>query len=84
MWTGGDGGPLPWGQEPVEITVGGRSSACRDVAQFVELFDGEEGKFLRLLQVLGEWVTKGLILVFVDTQAECDDLYQAHAPVDSP
>nr|WJH19576.1 Probable ATP-dependent RNA helicase DDX46 [Euglena gracilis] len=65
-----------WLKEPVEITVGGRSSACRDVAQFVELFDGEEGKFLRLLQVLGEWVTKGLILVFVDTQAECDDLYQ--------
>eukprot|EP00668_Euglena_longa_P014557 GGOE01018547.1.p1 GENE.GGOE01018547.1~~GGOE01018547.1.p1 ORF type:complete len:1045 (+),score=350.73 GGOE01018547.1:57-3191(+) len=65
-----------WLKEPIEITVGGRSSACRDVAQFVELFDGEEDKFLRLLQVLGEWVTKGLTLVFVDTQAECDDLYQ--------
>eukprot|EP01006_Ploeotia_vitrea_P008967 TRINITY_DN21196_c0_g1_i2.p1 TRINITY_DN21196_c0_g1~~TRINITY_DN21196_c0_g1_i2.p1 ORF type:complete len:974 (+),score=170.71 TRINITY_DN21196_c0_g1_i2:301-2922(+) len=62
--------------DPVEITIGGRSHAATNVSQYVELFDNDEVKFLRLLQILGEWVDKGLIIVFVDTQNECDDLYQ--------
>jgi ATP-dependent RNA helicase DDX46/PRP5 len=39
---------------PVEIQVGGRSVVNKDITQFVELRP-EEDRFLRLLEVLGEW-----------------------------
>ena len=60
---------------PVEIIVGLKSVVCPDVTQQVEVIDEEE-KFLRLLQILGEWYPKKTkrILVFVDTQDAADDL----------
>lgn len=36
----------------------------------------EEDKFLRLLQLLGLWYEKGSILIFVDKQEKCDQLFQ--------
>jgi ATP-dependent RNA helicase DDX46/PRP5 len=39
---------------PVEIQVGGRSVVNKDITQFVEIRP-EEDRFLRLLEVLGEW-----------------------------
>jgi ATP-dependent RNA helicase DDX46/PRP5 len=36
--------------------------------QIIELRT-EETKFRRLLELLGQWFTKGLILIFVDKQA---------------
>ena len=41
-------------QAPVEIQVGGRSVVNKDITQYVELRP-EEDRFLRLLEVLGEW-----------------------------
>ncbi len=40
--------------DPVEIQVGGRSVVNRDITQYVEIRPEEE-RFLRLLEVLGEW-----------------------------
>jgi ATP-dependent RNA helicase DDX46/PRP5 len=62
-------------KNPCEIVVGGRSVVNTDVRQFVEIHD-EDGKFLRLLEVLGEWHEKKTqrILIFVDRQDAADTL----------
>ena len=60
---------------PVEILVGERSSVNKDITQLVEIHD-EQDKFLRLLQLLGLWYDKGSVLIFVDKQEKCDQLYQ--------
>ena len=61
--------------KPIEIVVGGISTVCDDVEQIVEVINEEE-KFLRLLQVLGEWyeVETEQILIFVDRQEAADHL----------
>jgi len=60
---------------PVEIQVGGRSVVNSDIAQFVEIRPEAE-RFLRLLEVLGEWCEKGKILIFVSSQDKCDSLFR--------
>jgi ATP-dependent RNA helicase DDX46/PRP5 len=35
----------------------------------------DDEKFYRLLQLLGVWYEKGNVLVFVETQAKCDNLF---------
>lgn len=60
---------------PVEIQIGGRSVVNRDIAQLVEVRPESE-RFLRLLELLGEWYEKGKILVFVHTQEKCDALFR--------
>ena len=62
-------------QSPVEIQVGGRSVVNADIQQSVELRPEGE-RFLRLLEILGEWYVRGKILVFVNTQDGCDDLFR--------
>jgi ATP-dependent RNA helicase DDX46/PRP5 len=62
-------------QDSIEIIVGGRSIASNQVKQYVEIRT-EESKFLRLLELLGEWNQKGNILVFVDTQNEVGNLFK--------
>lgn len=61
--------------KPIEIVVGGISTVCDDVEQIVEVVQEEE-KFLRLLQVLGEWyeIQTEQILIFVDRQDAADHL----------
>ena len=61
--------------KPIEIVVGGISTVCDDVEQIVEVVQEEE-KFLRLLQVLGEWYESQTeqILIFVDRQDAADHL----------
>ncbi|CAA6656877.1 unnamed protein product [Spirodela intermedia] len=49
--------------KPVEIQVGGRSVVNKDITQLVEVRQESE-RFLRLLELLGEWYEKGKILVF--------------------
>lgn len=61
--------------KPVEITVGTRSTASGDITQYVEVRE-EKDKFMRLLQLLGTWYEKGNVLVFVNTQQACDQLFQ--------
>ncbi|WIA28105.1 hypothetical protein OEZ86_010685 [Tetradesmus obliquus] len=62
-------------QDPVEIQVGGRSVVNADIAQFVELRP-EGDRFLRLLEILGEWYEAGKIIVFVHSQDKCDNLFR--------
>ena len=59
----------------VEIVVGGVSVVCSDVTQIVEVIK-HENKFVRLLQLLGEWNPKGSILIFVNQQDECDFIFR--------
>lgn len=60
---------------PLEILVGGRSVASDAITQYVEVREEGEEKFMRLLQLLGVWYEKGNVLIFVDTQAKCDNLF---------
>jgi len=60
---------------PLEIIVGERSTVNKDITQIIEVHE-EEDKFLRLLQLLGVWYEKGSVLVFVDKQEKCDQLFQ--------
>ncbi|EFJ09568.1 hypothetical protein SELMODRAFT_178562 [Selaginella moellendorffii] len=61
--------------KPVEIQVGGRSVVNKDITQTVEVRP-EEDRFLRLLELLGEWYEKGKVLVFVHSQEKCDSLFR--------
>ncbi|EME28233.1 ATP-dependent RNA helicase [Galdieria sulphuraria] len=60
--------------QPIEIVVGGRSVAASSIEQFVEVRK-EETKFLRLLELIGDWYDKGSILVFVDRQENADRIF---------
>lgn len=61
--------------KPVEIQVGGRSVVNKDISQLVEV-RLENERFLRLLELLGEWYEKGKILIFVHSQEKCDALFR--------
>ena len=60
---------------PVEVQVGGRSVVNADIAQVVEVRPPGE-RFLRLLEILGEWCERGKVLVFTSSQAACDSLFR--------
>lgn len=69
---------------PIEIQVGGRSVVCKDVQQHVEIIE-EDDKFLRLLNILKNYVDEGAsAIVFVSKQEKADslleDLMQAYDP----
>ncbi|KAG8176875.1 hypothetical protein JTE90_026585 [Oedothorax gibbosus] len=59
---------------PVEVQVGGRSIVCKDVEQNVVVLPESEGegKFLKLLELLGYYQEQGSALVFVDKQEHAD------------
>jgi ATP-dependent RNA helicase DDX46/PRP5 len=63
--------------KPLEIVVGGRSVVAASVHQVVEVQPDAATKFLRLLQLLGEWYEQGHILIFVDSQQTCDALFKS-------
>lgn len=61
---------------PIEVLVGGRSVASDSVKQYGEHVEEEE-KFLRLLQLLGDYVEDGKkAIVFVDTQSRADTVFE--------
>lgn len=63
-------------KQPLEITVGGRSTVCPDVHQIVEVRE-EDTKFLRLLEILGLCMAQDpdtKVLIFVDTHEHADNL----------
>jgi ATP-dependent RNA helicase DDX46/PRP5 len=62
-------------QAPVEIQVGGRSVVNPDIEQYIEIRPESE-RFLRLLELLGQWYEAGKILVFVHTQDKCDAIFR--------
>jgi ATP-dependent RNA helicase DDX46/PRP5 len=58
------------------VLVGGRSVASDSVEQYGELVE-EEDKFLRLLQLLGEYADENKkVIVFVDTQSRADTIFE--------
>ena len=61
--------------DPVEVQVGGRSVVNKDIHQSVELRPEGE-RFLRLLEILGQWCERGKVLIFVQTQDQCDNLFR--------
>lgn len=61
--------------EPVEIQVGGRSVVNKDISQLIEIRP-EADRFLRLLEILGEFYETGKILIFVASQDLCDNLFR--------
>ena len=58
-------------KKPVMILVGGRTEVAAEISQSIEVRQKEQ-KFPRLLQILGEWYDRGLILIFVDKQQKAD------------
>ena len=62
-------------KNPVEIVVGGRLQVCGDVDQKIEVCR-DDMRFPLLLQALGEWSSKGQILIFCDRQEAVDQLYR--------
>ena len=60
---------------PVEIQVGGRSVVNKDITQYVEIRDPLD-RFMRLLELLGQWQEQGKVLVFVNSQEQCDKLFR--------
>ena len=45
------------------------------ITQWVELRPEKE-RFHRLLEILGEWYERGKLLIFVDKQESCDNLFR--------
>eukprot|EP01062_Namystynia_karyoxenos_P047219 TRINITY_DN3551_c1_g1_i2.p1 TRINITY_DN3551_c1_g1~~TRINITY_DN3551_c1_g1_i2.p1 ORF type:complete len:964 (+),score=391.17 TRINITY_DN3551_c1_g1_i2:74-2965(+) len=62
--------------QPVQVIIGGRRNPSSNVEQHVECFESDEHRWLRLLQLLGEWYSKGLILIFAEKQTEVDQLWE--------
>lgn len=60
---------------PLEIVIGERSTANKDITQYVEVHEKDD-KYMRLLQLLGIWYERGSVLIFVDKQEACDQLFQ--------
>ena len=62
--------------DAIEVVVGGKCNASTNVTQHVECFEDGHHKYQRLLQLLGEWYNKGLILIFTERQDEVDALWE--------
>ena len=60
---------------PLEIQVGNRIGVNTDIAQSIEVHDDNQ-KYLRLLQLLGIYYEKGNVLIFVERQEKCDELFK--------
>merc|ERR1719509_605806 len=60
-------------QKPVEVQVGGRSVVSNEIEQHAFVVE-EDKKFLKLLEVVGNYVHLGSVLVFVDKQEHADGL----------
>lgn len=58
-------------KKPIMIVVGGRTEVAAEITQSIEVRTKEQ-KYPRLLQILGEWHDRGLILIFVDKQQKAD------------
>ena len=57
----------------MEIVAGGRLQVCGDVDQVIEV-RSEDSKFRRLLELMGEWISKGRVLIFGDRKERIDTL----------
>ena len=62
-------------ENPIEIQVGGRSVVNSDITQLVELRE-EEDRFIRTLELLGEYYEQGKVIIFVASQDKCDTIFR--------
>ena len=62
-------------ENPVEIQIGGKSVVNSDIDQVVEVRP-EEDRFLRVLELLGEWCERGKIIIFVASQDKADSTFK--------
>lgn len=63
---------------PVTVTVGGRSVVAKEIEQLVEVVDDEKSKFNRLLKLLGDHIAQdddARALVFVERQESAERLH---------
>lgn len=60
--------------KPIEIVVGTRGQICRNVDQVIEIVE-EDFKILKLLELLGIWLDRGSVIIFVDKQEQGDELF---------
>ena len=59
---------------PIEIVVGIRNTVSPNIEQNVEIIKPEK-KFIRLLQILGQYQESGQALVFTNTQLRTEELF---------
>merc|ERR1719167_170580 len=59
--------------KPVEVQGGGRSVVSNEIEQHICVID-EDAKFLKLLEVIGNYIHLGSVLIFVDKQEHADGL----------
>ena len=59
---------------PLEIVVGNRGQVCRNVNQKIYICEKEDKDF-KLLELLGIWLEKGSVIVFVDKKEDADKLF---------
>jgi ATP-dependent RNA helicase DDX46/PRP5 len=64
-------------KDPVEIVVGGKSRVNEIIEQTIVLIskDGQD-RFLLLLLLLRDWSIEAKVLIFVNSQRQCDTLYK--------
>ncbi len=63
-------------KSPIEVVVGNRGQTCASIEQHVEVLENRDDKLWKLVEILGEWNEKGSILIFVEKQADADDLFK--------
>lgn len=59
---------------PIEIVVGTRGQIARSVEQTIEVIE-EDFKIYKVLELLGIWLERGSVIIFVDKQEQGDNLY---------
>jgi ATP-dependent RNA helicase DDX46/PRP5 len=69
--------------QPIEAVIGGRSTASSDIEQIIHVIP-EDRKFLKLLELLGAWYSRGNIIIFVDRQDAVDQLFKLLAEAGYP
>ncbi|MES1904942.1 MAG: putative ATP-dependent RNA helicase ddx46, partial [Paramarteilia canceri] len=61
-------------KKPIEVSVGAKSVVASDISQNVHVLEDESQKVLKLLEILGIYITQGSALIFVEKQESCDIL----------
>ena len=63
--------------KPLEILIGdgGAGTVGTNIQQDVEVLKSDNDRFLKTLQLLGEWTEHGSIIIFVHTKEEVDSLF---------
>ena len=62
-------------RQPLEVVVGNRGQASKNVEQSIEILPPKR-KLFRLLELLGIWLDRGSVIIFIDRQEEGDKLFQ--------